>query len=71
MSEMRIMDGSGLSRLNLVKPREMVKMLEYMHAHRYRDIYVESLPRGGRVTTGFGRWCTQPPRTGYLPRPGI
>ena len=48
MKEMRIMDGSGLSRLNLVKPREMVNMLEYMHSHPCRDIYEESLPRGGR-----------------------
>ena len=47
MKEMRIMDGSGLSRLNLVKPREMVNMLEYMHSHQYRDIYLESLPVAG------------------------
>lgn len=40
-------DGSGLSRLNLVTPRQIVNLLSYMYKTDEFDIYFNSLPIGG------------------------
>jgi len=47
-SESMIMaDGSGLSRLNLVTPRQIVNLLTYMYKHEEFEKYYESLPIAG------------------------
>ena len=45
---MAIHDGSGLSRLNLVTPSQIVRVLDYMSHHRYFAYYYRSLPCGRR-----------------------
>lgn len=42
-----IYDGSGLSRLNLVTPSQIVRVLDYMSRHRYFPYYYRSLPVAG------------------------
>ncbi len=44
---LRIEDGSGLSRLNLVTTQMFVRLLDYMDKHPLREQYVSSLPVGG------------------------
>lgn len=41
------MDGSGLSRLNLVTPRAMLALLEAMWKHPNAKMFIDSLPVGG------------------------
>jgi D-alanyl-D-alanine carboxypeptidase/D-alanyl-D-alanine-endopeptidase (penicillin-binding protein 4) len=50
-----IRDGSGLSRKDLVTPRAMVDLLDHMDEHRFREIYLASLPSGGGAGTTLGR----------------
>ncbi len=40
-------DGSGLSRLNLVTPRQIVNLLSYMYGTNEFEIFFNSLPIGG------------------------
>jgi serine-type D-Ala-D-Ala carboxypeptidase/endopeptidase (penicillin-binding protein 4) len=40
-------DGSGLSRLNLVKPQAVVELLSYMYRHAHFRYFLESLPVAG------------------------
>lgn len=40
----KITDGSGLSRLNFVSPRNFIAVLKYMHGHKHSRIYIDSLP---------------------------
>lgn len=40
-------DGSGLSRLTLVTPLTITKLLVFMHGTPHRDAWVDSLPIGG------------------------
>ncbi len=44
-------DGSGLSRLNLVTPEAVVKLLVYMYLSPDRDGWLETLPIGGEDGT--------------------
>ena len=46
-SEYHLVDGSGLSRLTLVTPQAITKLLVYMYRSRYRDQWVSLLPVGG------------------------
>ncbi len=48
---MRIVDGSGLSRLNYITPRNLVTLLTYMHGHKDAQVYIDSLPIAGRDGT--------------------
>jgi len=68
---LRIEDGSGLSRLNLVTTEMFVRLLAYMDKHSLRQEYVSSLPVGGidngmrlmRRTTADGKVFA---KTGYI-----
>lgn len=42
-----MVDGSGLSRYNLVTPKKVVELLRFMARHRYFDLYYNSLPIAG------------------------
>jgi serine-type D-Ala-D-Ala carboxypeptidase/endopeptidase (penicillin-binding protein 4) len=42
-----ILDGSGLSRLNLVTPSQIVTLLSYMYRHKYWKDFYNSLPIAG------------------------
>ncbi len=46
-----IVDGSGLSRFNLVTPRQFTTLLAAMYRSRYQDIYIASLAVPGRAGT--------------------
>ena len=46
-----VYDGSGLSRLNLVTPSQIVALLEYMAKHEYFPIYYDSLAVAGKEGT--------------------
>ena len=40
-------DGSGLSRLNMITPTHVVKLLRFMRKHAYGDYFCQSLPIAG------------------------
>lgn len=46
-NEYSIVDGSGLSRLNLVSPFSTATLLRYMYRHKHFDYYYQSLPIAG------------------------
>lgn len=46
-----IVDGSGLSRLNLISPRYMIQILNYIYRSKYKDIFIGSLAVPGREGT--------------------
>ena len=47
LSKLRIQDGSGLSRLNLVTTEMFVRLLAYMDSRPVREVFVSSLPVAG------------------------
>lgn len=53
-SRIQLVDGSGLSRQNLVQPEAVIRVLEHMWLHRNPDVsaaFYDSLPRGGEDGT--------------------
>ncbi len=42
-----MVDGSGLSRLNMITPTHVVKLLRYMRKHTYGNYFYKSLPIAG------------------------
>ena len=44
-SALRIADGSGLSRYNLLSANQIVKLLVHIHGEDNRDVYVNTLPK--------------------------
>ncbi len=53
-SQIRMVDGSGLSPLNLLSPEATVRLLAYMAMHPQRDVweaFYASLPTGGQTGT--------------------
>ena len=54
------LDGSGLSRLNLVTPAAVVKLLRFMYASPARDNWVSLLPVGGQDGTLATRFADMP-----------
>lgn len=71
LRKIRLLDGSGLSRLNLVTPDMFIRLLAYMHDHPAREAYVSSLPVGG-VDSGVRQMRNTPAekkvqaKTGYI-----
>ena len=43
----KIVDGSGLSRMNIVTTRQVATLLRYMRGHKYFKYYYDSLPVAG------------------------
>lgn len=58
--EYNLEDGSGLSRLNLIAPAAVVKLLLYMYRSRHRDAWFGLLPVGGTDGTLSYRFENQP-----------
>ncbi|MEM6646082.1 MAG: D-alanyl-D-alanine carboxypeptidase/D-alanyl-D-alanine-endopeptidase [Bacteroidota bacterium] len=46
-----VRDGSGLSRKDLASPRTLAGVLQAMHSHPERDVYLASLAQGGEPGT--------------------
>lgn len=59
-SEYRFLDGSGLSRMNLVTPAAIVRLLEYMYRSPHRDAWIALLPVGGEDGTLSARFGGAP-----------
>ena len=55
-TEYRFLDGSGLSRLNLVTPTAIVRLLEFMYRSPHREAWVSLLPIGGEDGTLSARF---------------
>ncbi|MDH7482816.1 MAG: D-alanyl-D-alanine carboxypeptidase/D-alanyl-D-alanine-endopeptidase [Armatimonadota bacterium] len=47
MTAVSITDGSGLSRHNLISPRNLVIILKHMYNHKHSKVYLDSLPIAG------------------------
>jgi len=56
--EYRFEDGSGLSRLNLVTPQMVSRLLAYMYGSQYKTEWVSFLPIGGEDGTLEKRFST-------------
>jgi len=59
-TECRLLDGSGLSRLNLVTPAAIVRLLEFMHRSPHREAWMSLLPIGGEDGTLSARFGGAP-----------
>lgn len=71
-SDVQIVDGSGLSRLNAVTPRSVVKLLQVARTRPWFDAFKDSLPVAGRDGTLQSRFKGTPgegvvfAKTGYI-----
>jgi D-alanyl-D-alanine carboxypeptidase/D-alanyl-D-alanine-endopeptidase (penicillin-binding protein 4) len=52
-----LLDGSGLTRLNLVTPAAVVKLLRHMYDSPFRDTWISLLPVGGQDGTLSSRFA--------------
>jgi D-alanyl-D-alanine carboxypeptidase/D-alanyl-D-alanine-endopeptidase (penicillin-binding protein 4) len=74
VTALRIVDGSGLSRLNYVSPRNLVTLLTHMHGHKNAKVFMDSLPVAGVDGTLRNRMKGSPAeknvraKTGYVSR---
>lgn len=62
--DLYIVDGSGLSRYNLVTPKDIVALLDYMARSRYFGVFYDSLAIAG--TDGTLKRMQSPPLQGNL-----
>ena len=72
-SRLHLVDGSGLSRHNLVTPEMTVQLLRYMDGHprpEVREAFLESLPIGGVDGTLENRYRGTPAETHVLAKTG-
>lgn len=53
-------DGSGLSAGNLLTPRTLVRLLDYMQRHPRRDAFLRGLPRSGQPGSLLRRFVATP-----------
>jgi D-alanyl-D-alanine carboxypeptidase/D-alanyl-D-alanine-endopeptidase (penicillin-binding protein 4) len=67
---MRIADGSGLSRLDLVRPRQLCDLLAGIWASEDRAVFVPTLPVGGVDGTLAGRFRDGPAHARVLAKTG-
>jgi D-alanyl-D-alanine carboxypeptidase/D-alanyl-D-alanine-endopeptidase (penicillin-binding protein 4) len=58
--EVRLEDGSGLSRLNLVSPWAVTRLLDHMHRSPHAALWTELLPIGNEDGTLANRFRDQP-----------
>ena len=49
--DVHLVDASGLSRLTLATPASFTALLKFMHASRYKDLWMQTLPVGGEDGT--------------------
>ncbi|WP_241236204.1 D-alanyl-D-alanine carboxypeptidase/D-alanyl-D-alanine endopeptidase [Brevibacillus marinus] len=66
----RQVDGSGLSRLNLVTPDQLVKLLAYVQEQEYKQIFEASLPIAGVDGTLKNRFLETPAANRLLAKTG-
>ena len=55
MSALSIVDGSGLSRLDYISPRNLVTLLSYMQTSKYSKVFRDALPLAGVDGTLYRR----------------
>lgn len=68
-SRIQLVDGSGLSRQNYVRPRALVKLLKHMWLHPNPDVssaYYDALPQGGKDGTLEYRFRRPAPARGSV-----
>ncbi len=65
-----VYDGSGLSRLNLVAPAQVVQVLDYMSRHPYFEHYYRSLPAAGVDGTLIKRMRNTPAESNVRAKTG-
>ncbi len=53
VSGLKMVDGSGLSELNRISPRQLVDVLDAMWNHPLGQAYIDSLPAGGQGTLRY------------------
>ena len=74
LSELAIVDGSGLSRLNYVSPHNLVTLLAYMHSSKNSKVFIDSLPIAGVDGSLYSRMKGTPAqgnvkaKSGYVAR---
>ena len=63
-------DGSGLSAGNLLTPRALVRLLDYMDRHPRRDTFSRGLPRSGQPGSLLRRFVGTPLEGGVVAKTG-
>lgn len=51
-----IVDGSGLSRHNMISPHQIIQVLKYMHSSPHAQVFLDSLAIAGKDGTLKNRW---------------